>query len=158
MKNKLTNLGLSLLSILMLFASCSSDDDMPQNNAAIIQQIEGQVKSGNWRISSYIDSGKNETSDYAGYTFTFNEDGTLLASNGSSTINGRWSITDDSNNSNDDSNDDDDIDFNISFASPPVFSELSDDWDIVSSSSSKIDLIDISGGNGGTDTLVFEKN
>ncbi len=37
------------------------------------------------------------------------------------------------------------------------FEELSDDWDIISHSSTKIELIDISGGNGGTDYLTFEK-
>jgi hypothetical protein len=52
----------------------------------------------------------------------------------------------------------DDLDFNISFASPPDFEELSDDWDFISQSSSKIELIDVSGGNGGTDYLTFEKN
>ena len=37
------------------------------------------------------------------------------------------------------------------------FEDLNDDWDIISQSSSKIELIDISGGNGGTDYLTFEK-
>jgi hypothetical protein len=51
-----------------------------------------------------------------------------------------------------------DIDFNIFFASPVDFSELSEDWDIITNSSSKIELIHESGGNGGTDLLTFEKN
>jgi len=51
-----------------------------------------------------------------------------------------------------------DIDFNIFFASPVDFSELSEDWDIITNSSSKIELIHVSGGNGGTDLLTFEKN
>jgi hypothetical protein len=38
------------------------------------------------------------------------------------------------------------------------FEDLNDDWDIISRSSTKIELIDISGGNGGTDYLTFEKN
>ena len=50
------------------------------------------------------------------------------------------------------------IDFNIFFASPVDFSELSEDWDIITNSSSKIELIHVSGGNGGTDLLTFEKN
>ena len=51
-----------------------------------------------------------------------------------------------------------DIDFNIFFASPVDFSELSEDWDIITNSSSKIELMHVSGGNGGTDLLTFEKN
>lgn len=51
-----------------------------------------------------------------------------------------------------------DIDFNIFFASPADFAELSEDWDIISQSPTKIELKHISGGNGGTDLLTFEKN
>ena len=69
----------------------------------------------------------------------------------------RWSVTADDSSDDDDYNSSDDIDFNIMFSAPPEFADLSDDWDIVSRSGSRIELIDISGGNGGTDTLVFEK-
>ena len=43
---------------------------------------------------------------------------------------------------------------------PPLlpFEDLNDDWDFISQSSTKIELIDVSGGNGGTDYLTFEKN
>ena len=143
---------------LLLLVGCGTDDTMTEDNNAVINQIADQIKSGTWRITSYIDSGNNETGDYAGYDFTFNENGSLVASNGANVINGTWSITDDSNNSNDDRSNDNDIDFNILFASPPNFEELSDDWDVVSTSTSKIDLIDVSGGNGSTDTLTFIKN
>ena len=36
--------------------------------------------------------------------------------------------------------------------------DLTDDWDVVSHTATTISLIDVSGGNGGTDTLVFTKN
>jgi hypothetical protein len=39
-----------------------------------------------------------------------------------------------------------------------VFEDLNDDWDIVTYTSAKIELISVSGGNGGTDTLTFEMN
>ena len=51
-----------------------------------------------------------------------------------------------------------DIDFNIFFGSPADFAELSEDWDIISHSATKIELKHVSGGNGGTDLLTFEKN
>jgi hypothetical protein len=79
----------------------------------------------------------------------------LTATNGTNTFTGFWSVT--SNNSNDDSPNND-LDFNILFASPANFEDLSDDWDIVSRTTTKIELIDVSGGNGGTDYLTFEKN
>ena len=49
------------------------------------------------------------------------------------------------------------IDFNIFFASPADFAELSEDWNIVSFSANKIELIHESGGDGDTDLLTFEK-
>ena len=149
----------TILTLSLILTSCSSDDTMTIDNTVLIKQIKDNVESGTWHITSYVDSGQNETNDYTGYNFTFNANGTLTASNGSNTINGTWSVTEDDDDSNDDtSNDNNDVDFNISFTSPPNFEELSDDWDIVSITNTKIDLIDVSGGNGGTDTLTFTKN
>jgi len=76
------------------------------------------------------------------------------ASNGTNNYTGTWSITD--SNSSDDSQDD--LDFNINFNLTNDFEDLNDDWDFVSQSETKIELIDISGGNGGTDYLTLEKN
>lgn len=144
-----------MISFSLMSFTCSNDDDEINNNSQQIAQIENIAQSGTWQITNFVDSGQNETSDFTGYTFSFNTDGTLVATNGANTLNGTWSITDDS--SDDDSSDD--IDFNIFFPVPESnnFEELNDDWDIVSISSNKIELIDISGGNGGTDVLTFEK-
>ena len=150
---------ITLMIGLLVVTGCSSDDTTTIDNAALIKQIEDTIESGTWHITSYVDSGQNETNDYTGYNFTFNANGTLTASNGSNTINGTWSVTEDDDDSNDDnSNDDNDVDFNISFTSPPNFEELSDDWDIMSISNTKMELIDVSGGSGETDSLSFTKN
>ena len=140
-----------ILSIVcLIFASCSEDDN--SNNNTTQQQIEQLVQSNSFIITSFIDSGNDETGHFSCYSFQFNSDGTLTASNQSNTYSGTWSITD--SNSNDDSTDD--LDFNINFNLTNEFEELNDDWDIVSYTTNRIELIDISGGNGGTDNLVFE--
>ncbi|MGS2725362.1 hypothetical protein ACU8DI_02045 [Psychroserpens sp. BH13MA-6] len=159
---KVCNIGLLImLSFSLMSSMCSNDDDdgNPNNNSQQIVQIESTAESGTWRITNFNDSGQNETSDFNGYDFSFNADGTLVATNGSNTVNGTWSVTDDSN-SNDDSSSDDDIDFNIFFPVPESnnFEDLNDDWDIIAISSTTIELIDVSGGNGGTDLLTFEMN
>ena len=77
----------------------------------------------------------------------------LNANNGSNNYDGTWSITD--SNSDDDSQDD--LHFNIHFTQNNEFEDLNDDWDILSNSDTKIELRDISGGNGGTDFLTFDK-
>ncbi len=116
--------------------------------------VENNVQNGTWRISKFIDSGTEETNHFTGYNFTFNSSGVLHASNGSNSYSGTWSVTD--SNSNDDSQND--LDFNINFNVSNDFEDLNDDWDFVSQSETKIELIDISGGNGGTDYLTFVKN
>lgn len=151
--------------------SCDKDDDSSNNNdnnnnqqaSLLADQVRDTAESGTWRITRFEEDGRDETSDYNGYSFSFNADGNLIATNGTNTVNGTWSVTVDSSSSDssdDDSSSDDsdDVDFNIFFVSPPDFEELSDDWDIISRSDTKIELIDISGGNGGTDYLTFEKN
>jgi len=50
------------------------------------------------------------------------------------------------------------MDFNLNFNVTNNFQDLNDDWDFISQSETKIELIDISGGGGGTDYLTFVKN
>jgi hypothetical protein len=155
MKTKLKLVMLLVLSFTLMSSSCSSDDDNnPLDNSAEIQNITNTAETGDWVITYFYDTDSDETSNFTGYTFTFGDTGTLTATNGANTYSGTWSVTN-SSSSDDSSND---IDFNINFASPPNFEDLSDDWDIISYSSTKIELIDVSGGNGGTDYLTFEKN
>lgn len=148
---------LVILCFTLIFSACSNNDDDGDvnDNSEQIAQVENTVESGTWRITNFIDSGKNETSDFTGYNFSFNSDGSLVATNGTDTLTGTWSVTDDSSSSSND-----DIDFNIFFPVQDTndFEDLNDDWDIISYTSVKIELIDISGGNGGTDNLTFEKN
>ena len=142
---------LGFLFFLNTASMCSSDDSSSLNNQS---DVINTATSGTWKIILYNDSDVIKTSDFAGYNFTFNSNGVLSAVGVDLTIDGTWSVTD--TNSTDDSIDD--LDFNIFFTSPVDFAELSDDWDIVSKTATKIELIHISGGNGGTDYLTFEKN
>jgi hypothetical protein len=136
-------------------ASMCSNDDNNSNPPADPTPVINTVNQGTWRVTLYNDSGTIKTSNFTGYNFTFGTGSTLTASNGSNTYNGTWSVT--SGDSNDD-NPSNDLDFNIAFSTPANFAELTDDWDIVTYTASKIELRDVSGGNGGTDLLTFEKN
>lgn len=119
-----------LASLLLIgFTACKKKE---------LKKVEKAVTEGAWKITRFIDSGDDETSNYATATLTFNEDGTLILTHGS-TYSGTWSVTNDSG-SDDDSNDSD-LDFNISL--PVPHESLSDDWDIESHSSSKIVLKDL---------------
>lgn len=141
------------LFMLNVASMCSSDDNSSSSQDPT--PVINAATQGTWRVTSYVDSGTDETNHFTGYNFTFGNGGVLTATNGSNTVTGTWSVL------NDDSNDDspsNDLDFNIGFTAPANFADLTDDWDIVTYSDTTISLIDISGGNGGTDTLVFTKN
>ena len=117
------------------------------------KSVEKTVEDGTWRITYFSEDGSVETADYSAYTFDFAADGTVSATNGTTTIAGTWSIKDD--NSNDDSSSD--VDFNLVFPTTNNFDDLNDDWDIVTKTDNTIELKDVSGGNGGTDLLTFTK-
>lgn len=146
----------SLLALAGLTVACSDDDSSStNNNAAVIAEVTNTVQQGTWRVTNFTDNGINETATFNGYTFTFGSNGILTAVKDSNTHTGMWSVTADDSNDDNPSND---IDFNIAFGSPVDFIDLNDDWDITERNANKISLIDISGGNGGTDILIFEKN
>jgi hypothetical protein len=145
-KNSMKKLFVIILAAVVF--SCA-DDNSNDNQV----KVESTAKSGTWRITYYFDTDKEETDSFTGYSFTFGS-GSLTATKASTTYTGTWSVSD--SNSDDDSMDD--LHFNIAFATPASFEELSDDWEIIEITDTKIRLTDVSGGNGGTDFLTFEKN
>lgn len=166
MRSRIIMMLVALLYVVAV--ACSSDNsgdssnDDNSNNTNSADQISEDMEQGTWRITYFFDTDTDETSDFSGYSFKFNADGTLVATKGGDTVEGTWSVVDDSSNdsNDDDGNSSDDDDFNIFFPVPADsdFEDLNDDWDIITHSSSKIELTDVSGGNGGTDFLTFEKN
>lgn len=147
-----------VLSLSLMSAMCSSDDDgMANNPSEQIAEVEGIAETGTWRITNFVDSGQNETTDFNGYEFTFRPNGELTGTNGTITYNGTWSVSNDDDSSG---GDDDGIEFNIDFAVPDSndFDDLDDDWDIVSYTDTVINLIDIDDDGNDTDVLTFERN
>lgn len=128
----------TIISILLLLVilSCKKDNYV---------QISDTLTSGTWTISKYIDNGDNETSDFTGYTFNFNIDGSIVAVKDGTGVVGNWSEL----------NDDDNLKLNILFTQTTL-SELNDDWDLKSKSDNMIELEDISG-DGSIDNLTFVK-
>ncbi|MBK9319141.1 MAG: hypothetical protein IPM91_10180 [Bacteroidetes bacterium] len=106
------------------------------------------MTQGKWRVTLYNDSGNDETNHFSGYEFTFSSGGSVTASkSGAATVTGTWSTSvDDSQNK-----------LYLTFTTNNDFIEITDDWHILQQTSAKIQLEDVSGGNGGTDLLTFEK-
>jgi hypothetical protein len=142
---------LFIFLVALLPISCKKDNN---SNSSIQNQIQTSVQSGTWRVTKYIDSGVDETNYFTGYGFSFGSNGILSVASSASNYSGTWVITD--SNSNDDTQND--LDFIISFPVGGYLESLNSDWNFISQSSVKIELIDVSGGGGGTDYLTFEKN
>ena len=144
------------LLLLNVVSSCSDEDDTTVvNNSVDPTPVINVVNNGTWRITLFNDSGVDETLNFTDYDFSFGASNILSATNGTNTYSGTWSVT--SDNSLDDSPSND-LDFNIAFSAPANFAELTEDWNIISYTATKIELIHVSGGNGGTDYITFEKN
>jgi len=157
MKNKLV----MLLMLTGMIACDDNGDDVNPATQAQISEVKSIASEGQWIVTYFWDSDKDETSSFTGYSFDFAANGSLVATKSATSITGQWSITgedDDDDDSDDDDDDYDDVDFNIVFSTPADFEELTEDWHIISISNTKIELIHVSGGNGGTDYLTFERN
>jgi len=152
--------GILLLGISFMFMACPADDDNNMNTDDTSEVLEQLAEGSGWEVTYFFDNDSDETNDFNGYTFIFNDNGTLVTTNGTMTHEGTWSISDDSNSSdNDDDSSSDDVDFNIFFnvSQDSDFEDLNDDWDVILINSNKIEIIDVSGGNGETDYLTFER-
>ncbi len=102
--------------------------------------------NGPWYVASYLDDGNDETYYYYAYNLTFNSNGTVVAENGVNTFNGTWSLVGTGAQ-----------DLVLDFGTQIPFDEFNDDWEVLSYNETTINLEDVSGGGGGTDTLVFQK-
>lgn len=110
--------------------------------------VENILIDGQWIVALYLDAGVNETTDYNDYTVTFNANGSVVATNGTNTNEGTWSVVPSTGET---------LDLILDFGTALPFEEFNDDWDIIDVLTNRIELEDVSGGNGGTDNLVFEK-
>ena len=124
------------LFAIVLFISCKKDSNNINNN----------ISNGTWRITLFTDSGNDETGDFSGYSFTFGDNGVLTATKAGSSKTGTWN----------DNNNDFNIDIGEKTDSNKPLGELTDDWDIISKSSTEIKLKDDN--NASAEFLTFQKN
>lgn len=101
---------------------------------------------GTWRIVLFTDHGNDETDDFSGYLFSFGNNGVLEASKSGSAKTGTWSYEGD--------------EFNINLGektdSNKPLGELTDDWELISQTSTEIKLKDDN--DSSAEFLTFKKN
>ncbi len=136
------------------FKMVSGDDyiiiekDCGNNAGGDVAQIKEWMTMGEWIVANYNDSGQDDTGLFEGYGLDFLENGGVIAESANSLIDGEWNVYRDNSNV---------LRFDLNFGNDQPFNELNDDWRIVEVSANRIELKDISGGDGTVDILVFEK-
>ena len=132
-----------LASAVLLFnEACTKNTD-----SGIVNNVTPIVTNGTWRVSLFSERGVDETSDFTGYSFTFQSDGKLPVQLGGATVKqGTWS--------EDNSLGKLIIDLGVKDNTNKPLGELTDDWKIISSSNTEIKLKDDSK----NEVLTFTKN
>ncbi|MFD2200857.1 hypothetical protein [Shivajiella indica] len=141
---KKLNLVLVTICLIMTSTILSCDDNSnssPDNSAPIL-------KDGTWIITNFNEDNQDNTNYFTGYSFDFQDAGVVKASSGSNVISGTWIIRKDSGKTK----------LDLNFGNVPKFEELNEDWEIITQSPTKMDLKDVSGGDGDISYLTFEKN
>ncbi len=123
MKSPLLVFGLKC-SVIFYFAACSGINTYSSGISAT-----PLVTKGAWKINLYVGADKDQTNEFAGYSFTFDQGGQVKAEKNGTVITGNWS--------------EDDISKKITISLPtkdPILTKLNDYWNISSVSKSGINL------------------
>ncbi|GEM_PF-668644 len=155
MKNKILKVA-SFFLMSIILVSCESDDQsetMPRFDSLDVVSAQAFVGEGEWRVTEFRDDDDlddddfYEAIDFEGYVFEFDGDGSVTATLGDAVFTGAWRIEleDDSDDDDDDDDDDDrgEMEFYIEFnSSNDILEEISDDWEILEYSDTRIRLGD----------------
>lgn len=133
------SLQLLLLAATILL-SCTDD-----SNDSFTNKDDTLTNAGIWRVTYYWDKDKDETSDFAGYTFVFESGGIFKATKTGTTTTGNWQINSSGNR----------LIINTGVTTKPL-DDLNDDWIITEKANKRIKLKDDRDGNDGDELLTLE--
>lgn len=128
--------ALLTFTLFLFLFSCHKNDDNNSNT---------DISQGTWSVSLFTDSGNDETTDFAGYSFTFGAGGVLTVQRGAVFQTGTWNKGSDFN-----------IDLGDKSDTNKPLGELTDNWKIISISSTEIKLTDDNPAS--NEFLTFSKN
>jgi hypothetical protein len=79
---------MSTLALSIFAMTSCSKDDLSDITVTEAEALAG----GSWKVVYYYDNGDGVSNDFNGYTFEFNDDGTLTATTGGTTFTGTWFV------------------------------------------------------------------
>jgi hypothetical protein len=116
------------------------DDDIDDSN------LVTTLLSGSWEVDYFFDEA-DETSEFANFTFTFYADGTALATNGVTEVEGTWATY----------GDDGELELDLDFGEDSPFDEIMEDWGVFEFDDTEIVLKDDLDEGEPVKTLIFKK-
>lgn len=133
----------------VLFSSCDESMDVPLLNEA---RVIDRMSSGSWKITQFTYQNTTKTSDYQGVVFDFDAIAVALSNTGTTPVAGSWGVIDEGFEG------EPELVVNFALTSvEPRFTNISDDWYIIESTSTKLRLKDENIETGTTDYLTFQK-
>ncbi len=149
-KNKIADrifkLFIFLITIATINSACNKKEMTANNNSQIGTTLQGYK----WRVSYFLISNTNRTSQFSGYVFTFNLDNTVTAmQGGNSSANGTWSITKNTNSGGEY--------LVLNFGNQFYFQELNGEWFVNRNDNAIVSFENLVGSSGNVDYLTFER-
>jgi hypothetical protein len=138
-----------LLALVLVLTSCDESVDLPLLNEA---RVIERMTSGTWKITQFTHQNTLKTSDYEGVIFDFDAITVALTNTGTTPVVGNWSVIDEGFEG------EPELVVTLALTSvEPRFTNISDDWDIIESSATRLRLKDENFVTGTTDYLTFQK-
>jgi len=142
---KLSFLLLSIVATLTV--SCRKDAEAISTSTTISESQKVIVASSAWKVSSFIEKGIDQTSDFGTYLFQLNSDRSAVATSTGIGIlyYGSWSLMQGSHSDYDDSGNHSSGDYNklmITLTGNHHMDEISEDWKIMKLSETEMWLMD----------------
>lgn len=134
----------TILVVLLLNSSCSKS-----GSSSLVNNVTPIVTKGTWQVFLFSEKGVNETTDFSGYSFTFQTDGKLMVQKGGATVKqGNWTEDNSSGKLI--------ITLGVKDNTNKPLGQLTDDWFLTSKSDTKISLTDDNPAR--NEILEFTKN
>lgn len=124
-----------LLAVCTLFgfSSCKKDKEPAEQQLPVTADVVSAiVMDGTWHVSNFSYAGTNKTANFTGYSFAFAPQHTLaISKTGTPTFITPWDANDNNNN----------VKLVMEFdANLQYFSEISEDWDVVSLTATTVNV------------------
>jgi hypothetical protein len=123
--------GVMSLSIMVGVSSCESNGEENESSIKPTRQtVESWLKGNKWGVVYFFDD-KDATHLYSGYTFEFDDSGSVTATNINTSTSGVWATYNSADNY---------VKLNFEFSLTEPFDELNEDWVVTEVTSDKITL------------------